>query len=110
MEETGAYDCQQCGACCVDFFGSKGYVRLGQQDVQRMERLGLPVILDGGEAWLGTRSPAGPEGQSFCWAFTGEVGGPCKCSIYADRPDACLRYEVGGRWCQEARRGAGLPV
>lgn len=109
MEAT-EYDCQQCGACCIDYFGSKGYVRLGERDVRRMERLGLPVILDGGEAWLGTNSPDGPAGNSVCSAFSGNVGKTCRCSIYADRPDACQRFEVGGRWCREARRGVGLPV
>ena len=44
MEAT-EYDCQHCGACCIDSFGSKGYVRLGERDISRMERLGLPVIL-----------------------------------------------------------------
>lgn len=108
MEATD-YDCQQCGACCIDAFGSKGYVRLGERDAQRMERLGLPVVLDGGEAWLSTYSPAGPAGDSVCAAFAGNVGKACQCSIYPDRPDTCQRFEVGGRWCQEARRLAGLP-
>lgn len=108
MEAT-EYNCQQCGACCIDSFGSKGYVRLGERDARRMERLGLPVVLDGGEMWLGTHSPVGPAGDSVCSAFSGNVGGNCRCLIYADRPDACQRFEVGGRWCRDARRTAGLP-
>ena len=70
MAHPPGYDCQQCGACCIDFFGSNGYDRLGELDARRMKRLGLPVILDAGEAWLGTSSPAGPDGDSFCSAFT----------------------------------------
>jgi Fe-S-cluster containining protein len=103
------YDCQRCGACCTDFFGSKGYVRLGKRDSERMERLGLPVLWDGGEAWLGTYSPTGETGGAFCSAFVGEVGNSCRCSIYSDRPDACHRFELGGKWCRAARINAGLP-
>lgn len=104
------YDCQQCGACCIDAFGTKGYVRLNERDTDRMERLGLPVILDGGEAWLGTHLSDGSAGHSVCSAFAGDVGNACRCLIYADRPEACQRFEVGGRWCREARRTCGLPV
>ena len=37
------YDCQQCGACCVDYFGTEGHIELTPAETGRMRRLGLPA-------------------------------------------------------------------
>jgi Fe-S-cluster containining protein len=108
--EAGRYDCQECGACCVDSFGTAGYVWLAPGEVSRMERLGLPVVWDRGEEFLGSLAHDGPGGGRVCPALAGMVGGRCGCSIYPDRPAAWQQFEVGGFNCRAARPEAGLPV
>jgi Fe-S-cluster containining protein len=107
--ETG-YDCQRCGACCVDPFGGEGYVFLGAQEAKRMRRLGLAVVRAWDGSFLGTRARPADGGRRTCVAFRGEVGGGCGCSIYDGRPSNCQQFEVGSRECRDARRSAGLPV
>jgi Fe-S-cluster containining protein len=108
--EVAPYDCQQCGACCVDVFGMVGYVALTVLEAARMERLGLPVVNEGKESFLGTWRHAGPGGDRICAAFAGTVGEGCGCSIYPGRPGKCRQFEVGGINCLAARREAGLPT
>jgi Fe-S-cluster containining protein len=107
---TTPYDCQACGACCVDYFGAAGYIWLEPGEPQHFRRLGLPVVAWHGQQLLGTRPHDGPGGERCCTAFVGGVGGECGCAIYLERPAECRRFEVGGLGCQFARREAGLPV
>jgi Fe-S-cluster containining protein len=106
------YDCQQCGACCVNRtpVGGTGYVYLTRGESRRLKGLGLSVVQVSGNTHLGTRAAAEGDGPPRCVAFEGEVGGCCGCAIYAGRPDACRTFEVGGLLCQEARDLAGLPL
>src|SRR5262249_44290364 len=109
MEGGPYYDCQRCGACCIDPEGGEGYAHLSRDESKRMRRLGLRVVAGIGGRFLGTRArPAG--GGWACVPFRGEVGGPCACSAYADRPAVCRLYEAGGLECRRARAGAGVPV
>ena len=102
------YDCQTCGACCWAPGDTEYYVPLEPADVARLQPLGLPMRLKpDGTASLGTRALA--DGRRVCVAFGGVPGQPCTCTIYADRPDACRRYEVGGPLCRTARQWLGLP-
>jgi uncharacterized protein len=72
----------QCGLCCDGtFFGS---VVVASDESARLERVGLRVLRNGEETAL-----AQP-----CVALRG-----CLCSVYADRPAACARYE-----CQLRKR------
>jgi Fe-S-cluster containining protein len=102
------YDCQQCGACCADFTGTHGYARLARGEAARLRRLGLSVVREPGESFLGTRADA--DGRDVCAAFAGALGGPCSCSVYTARPAVCRSFEAGGAACREARRRAGLPA
>jgi Fe-S-cluster containining protein len=102
------YDCQTCGACCVDTTGTHGYVRLTLPEAAYSQRLGLPMVRDSGESFLGTR--VDDAGRDVCAAFTGTVAGPCSCSVYPSRPWVCQAFEAGGPQCREVRRTAGLPV
>jgi Fe-S-cluster containining protein len=106
------YDCQTCGACCIDYFRTPGYIQLTPGEAQRMRRLGLPVVSVFGQLELGTKPYDGGESgcEVCCSAFVGRVGGECACSIHPDRPGACRRFEAGSEMCKCAREEAGLPV
>jgi Fe-S-cluster containining protein len=107
------YECQQCGACCVQQgpYNGTSYVYLSREEAKRMRRLGLTVVPAAlGDSFLGCRSHEGAGGRPACVALEGEVGGSCGCSIYPDRPDVCRHFEVGEALCLEAREQAGLPV
>jgi len=101
------YDCQTCGACCIDYFRTPGYIQLTDEEAVRMRRLGLPVVTVLGQLELGTR-PYDGVGEVCCVAFVGAVGGECACSIHPDRPGACRRFEAGSEMCRCAREEAGL--
>lgn len=116
MSDLPQYDCLTCGSCCHSQSPGRGYVLLSDADHDRMRRLNLPVITspvqdsDPPETvhLLGTKLDA--NGCKVCVAFTGVAGGVNACSIYADRPGACRGFELGGFFCQEARKRFGLPV
>lgn len=104
------YDCQQCGACCVDYFGTEGHIQLRPAEAARLRRVGLPVVDWRGQVLLGTRPHDGPGGATCCVAFVGEVGRDCACAIHPERPHACRAFEAGSAGCVFARQAAGLPV
>jgi Fe-S-cluster containining protein len=92
-------------------------VRLFPPDQERLRRHELPVVVlvqpaDGEQMeelfLLGTRHEQA--GIRVCTAFGGNIGQACRCTIYADRPDVCRRFEVGDVLCLQARQKAGLPV
>ena len=105
------YDCQQCGACCADHgsLGGDGYVWLNRAESKRMKRMGLSVVQESGDSFLGTRAPLGGSAPT-CVALQGQIGGDCQCSVYLQRPKNCRAYLVGGNQCRAARREAGLPI
>src|SRR5262249_6111153 len=56
---------------------------------RRSVRRPVPSPPTAGEAGLlDAHSPDGPDGVSVCAAFAGQVGGPCSCTAYDDRPGA----------------------
>jgi hypothetical protein len=75
--EVGPYDCQQCGACCVDSSGNVGYVYLTILEAARMEKLGLPVVNEEEGNYLGSWRHDGPGGGRLCSALAGTVGEAC---------------------------------
>jgi Fe-S-cluster containining protein len=106
------YDCQRCGACCVQFGASDGnaYVSLDREEARRMRSLGLPVVHAAlGGPCLGARQHEGAGGRPACVAFEGDLGGPCRCTVHDSRPSVCRDFEAGGQLCREARMRAGLP-
>jgi Fe-S-cluster containining protein len=112
MWNNAVYDCQECGACCINpgYFGGTAYVYLTRDESKRMKRLGLSVIHDAGDAHLGSRVQVRGNGQPICVAFRGDVGATCTCSIYDDRPGRCRGFQVGEEQCKAARRKVGLAV
>jgi Fe-S-cluster containining protein len=106
-----SYDCQACGACCVDFFGEPSYVALSPASEEAVRRVGLPVITStSGWPRLATKPHTGPGGETICSALAGTVGGACGCLIYEDRPNVCREFLPGSLKCQVARAESGLPV
>jgi Fe-S-cluster containining protein len=114
---TTAYDCCRCGACCRSPWTGEGHVRLYEPDIERMERLALPIVIltQPGEGdqleevpLLTTKRDR--DGLRICIAFAGDVGEACGCSIYEDRPFLCREFELGDTLCRQARQKAGLPV
>jgi Fe-S-cluster containining protein len=68
--------CRDCGLCCDGtFYGS---VVVLPTEIERLARVGLPVLENGGAC-----SMAQP-----CTALRGRL-----CDAYADRPSACAAYE-----------------
>jgi Fe-S-cluster containining protein len=115
VESLAEFDCQTCGACCVSPNTGDAYVALSDSEATRMTWAQLPVILQrqGGDPpeflpKLGTKLDA--NAMNVCAAFGGVVRSTCFCSIYADRPQACRQFDVGGNACREARRKVGLAV
>ncbi len=113
MPSEATYDCQVCGACCVQLgaYDGSAYVYLDRNEASLMRSYGLPVIRSAlGGSCLGARPHEGHDGRPACVAFTGKLGEWCGCSVYEDRPSVCREYENGGHLCREARQRAGLTV
>jgi Fe-S-cluster containining protein len=108
------YDCQTCGTCCHSPWTGDGYVRLYEEDEERLRPYSLPVIDqpqgNPGEFVRKLGTMFDTSGRRVCVGFTGTPGESCACRIYADRPFACRHYEVGGVLCRESRERFGLPV
>jgi Fe-S-cluster containining protein len=107
------YNCQNCGACCVQLgpYDGNAYVYLDKEEAHQMRALGLPVVETAmGSRCLGAAQHEGAGGRPACVAFAGELGGPCGCSVYEDRPSVCRAFEIGGPLCREAREWAGLSM
>ena len=97
------YKCDGCGACCVVYS-----VLVYERDINREPRL-RDVI---GRISL---EMVPEDGRKREWISGGEEYGGCplltnhgSCSIYATRPDVCVRFRPGGMMCQYARGKVGL--
>jgi Fe-S-cluster containining protein len=110
MPPPAHYDCQRCGACCVNppenvREGYTAYVEVesGAALLRRRDLAKKLVVLDSaGVPHL--RLAAGGR----CLALAGSVGRSVRCTVYHFRPAACRRVEAGSDLCLRHRRGAGL--
>jgi Fe-S-cluster containining protein len=106
------YDCQRCGACCVNppenvDEGSTDYVEVETRDaiMRRPELVRRFLIVNAaGEAHLRL------DGHGRCQALRGRRGCKVSCAIYHVRPRACRRVQEGSELCKRYRRDHGLPV
>ncbi len=80
---------KQCGARCC----KSGKVFMNTEDMQRLKRLNPALRMsiagkggDGGTRWCMVAEPC---------IF---LGADNRCTIYAERPFACRRYPLDGRW------------
>jgi Fe-S-cluster containining protein len=110
------YDCLTCGACCASQSPGQSYVLLNEADIKRLRGTGLPILTlqvqdsDPPETLEALPTKLDPNGTKVCIALNGCSGGINACSIYEQRPRACRVFEVGGYFCQDARRRFGFPV
>src|SRR5208337_3276237 len=115
-EITPKYDCLKCGACCASPSPGKTYVRLSAADIERLRGTGLPILSheeqdsDPVEVIHSLGTKLDPNGRKVCIALGGCSGGENACSVYEQRPVACRRFEVGGLFCEMARKEFGLPL
>lgn len=111
------YDCQNCGACCVNDVEFAIHPSVTKRDVSRLsdyyrrnhvlDSFGNNVDDPSEGLDVGLRMIKGKDGFA-CVAFRGQVGGPCSCFIYDRRPEICQKFKPGGVECKYAREVEGL--
>jgi len=99
LPEEGPYDCQVCGACCVE----AGSVIL------------VPARGDSVPSDLVSRHKTGQlevakHMGGRCKALEGVIGACVSCSIYENRPRVCKQFEPGSPGCKEARSRASHKI
>ncbi len=107
----GQYDCQRCGACCVNprvnaDEGTEAYVEISDPRAKllRDRSLRRKYVADiDGVAHLRLI-------DGRCAALRGATGRRVWCVVYAHRPLPCRRVQPGDGDCLRARAEAGLPV
>lgn len=95
-DDDDGLDCTTCGACCRQAFH---VVEVEADDPFAQRHAGLLVEEDGR---LVLPRPGG-----FCAALV-SPGAPYTCACYADRPESCRDFPVGGESCRLARERVGL--
>ena len=106
----GGFDCQSCGACCVNLPSNRAsgvtfWVPLDSSDrlLTRRDLVKKHITYDrSGQPQL----RMGHDGR--CLALRGELGDAVECAIYRDRPGPCRAVQPGGETCLRARREHGL--
>ena len=105
-----SYDCQRCGACCVNLpenvaEGFSSWVEIEPDDVILADaELVRKLVVRDGDGVPHLR--LAPDGR--CLALRGGLGRRVKCDIYADRPSPCRRVQAGDELCLRYRREHGI--
>ena len=107
---SSSYDCQACGACCVNMPANRAqgvtyWVELSPSDrlLTRRDLLRKHVTYDRqGVPHL----RMAPDGR--CLALHGDLGDDVTCSIYRDRPSPCRRVQAGDETCLRSRAAHGI--
>lgn len=105
-----SFDCERCGACCVNPLENRaeGYIDyvmvLPREALLRHPRHVERYVRtnDGGEQHL--KLDAGQR----CVALKGTLGRKVRCEIYALRPAPCRRVQPGDAQCLRARGEFGV--
>jgi Fe-S-cluster containining protein len=105
-----SFDCQTCGACCVnplenerEGFRSWVEVRADEPLHRRKDLVRKLVVLDDdGLTHLKL------DGEGRCVALKGALGRRVSCAIYALRPKPCRRVQAGDKDCLRYRRERGI--
>jgi Fe-S-cluster containining protein len=107
---VSGYDCERCGACCVNPLENRAegyidYVAVVPRDALLRHPRQVERYVRANEA--GERHLKLDAGQR-CLALKGALGRRVRCEIYALRPAACRRVEAGDPHCLRARREQGI--
>jgi uncharacterized protein len=109
MATANSYDCQRCGACCVNLPSNReegfaawveiepGDAILGRVDLTRK----LVIEIDGVP-----HLRLAADGR--CLALRGALGKSLECSIYHHRPSPCRRVQPGDALCERYRQEHGI--
>src|SRR6185369_10588014 len=105
-------DCETCGACCREAYHSVTVsVRdpvVWRQPALIMRSAHRFEILRDGDRCAALSIATNPPPPPISPEPEQEPERRFRCSIYADRPQACRDFEAGGRHCLDARRRVGL--
>ncbi|MCK6506101.1 YkgJ family cysteine cluster protein [Myxococcota bacterium] len=93
---VAALDCQACGACCGPAYDC---VEVGPDEPFARDHAAL-LVRAFGQLQL-------PRPGGRCPCLEGQAP-QLTCRLYAERPQSCRDFPVGGRSCVEARRRVGL--
>lgn len=105
------YECQRCGACCVNSAqnqaeGYRWYVPVDDPKSPLLARADLRrrhvVEDDDGDPHLRLH----PDGR--CTALRGKLGRLVSCDVYAHRPRGCRMVQPGDANCLRARAERGM--
>ena len=104
------YDCQACGACCVNLPANRAtgvayWVEIGSSDrlLARRDLVRKHVAYDpSGRPHLRMAH------DGSCLALRGQLGAKVECAIYHARPGPCRRVQPGDDACLRSRRAHGL--
>lgn len=99
LPPDGPYDCQACGACCIEAGTVPVYP---EEDQVPAEHLGAYTRRLDADKPPGMRQITKHLGGR-CKALTGEIGACVGCSIYANRPKVCATFPAGSNGCKDAR-------
>lgn len=90
--------CKTCGACCRE-----GFDRVELRPSDSLKRVRPDLVRE--DSW-GVFVPR-PDGR--CLALRGDGKEEAyRCGVYANRPNSCQKFEIGGAACLVARRRVGL--
>jgi Fe-S-cluster containining protein len=107
-EPAASLDCQTCGACCREAYGS---VEVAARDPIRKRR--PDFVVDRGTYLevrrAGDRCAALAGGETVA-APGGLTTTRYHCTIYDDRPKTCRDFTLGGEHCLTARQRVGLSL
>lgn len=104
-----AYDCTQCGACCVNppenvAEGFSDYIEIEPRDAIRTRRELLQRYTRERDGRIHMQLLA----DQRCKALLGALGVRVRCNIYHVRPSPCRRVQAGSDLCERYRRDQGL--
>ncbi|MBL8616035.1 MAG: YkgJ family cysteine cluster protein [Deltaproteobacteria bacterium] len=109
--QVGVFDCERCGACCVntDENQGEGYPWYVEVDDPRSALLRVLAL-------RATFVVADPRGRPHlrlgaggrCCALEGALGAAVRCAVYEHRPAGCRKVTAGDAACRRARAERGL--
>lgn len=104
------YDCQTCGACCVNpaanaAEGFRDWVEVRDDEplLRRADRV-RKFVVEGADGERHLRL----DGEGRCLALRGKLGREVWCAIYSLRPHPCRRVQAGDAECLRLRAERGL--